>query len=68
MFIMLNTYTYNIGKKYNEIVKHNINYDRRCTLDFTCAMYIFKLLQSPYTLNSEQINKLLLLQNKLIAL
>lgn len=35
---------FNIGMRYNNIVKSNINYDRRAIVDFYCAAYIDKLL------------------------
>jgi len=47
---MLTKELYKIGKTYNLITKYNIEYDRRCMLDFVCAIHINDLLNSKYEL------------------
>ena len=68
MYVMLNSKLYEIGKKYNTVVKHNINYDRGCTLDYQCAVCINELLLEPYPLDVESKSKLQSLLNNLITL
>lgn len=65
---MLSEELYNIGKKYNQIIKYNIGYDRRPVLDYTCATHISDLLNEKYPLTDEQKNKLNVILNNLIVL
>lgn len=65
---MLSNKLYDIGKKYNLITKYNIDYDRRATLDYTCAIHVSELLKEKYSLTDEQRNKLNAILNKLIVL
>ncbi len=68
LLIMLSKELYEIGKKYNLIVKYNIAYDKRSILDYICAAHINELLQERYPLNTEQKNKLTAIFNNLVAL
>ena len=68
MYVMLNSKLYEIGKKYNTVVKHNINYDRGCTLDYQCAVCINELLLESHPLDMESKSKLQSLLNNLITL
>lgn len=65
---MLSRNLYEIGKKYNFITKYNISYDRRCLLDYACAVHVSDLLEQKYVLTDEQRNKLEVLLNNLIIL
>lgn len=65
---MLNEELYDIGKVYSLIAKYNIDYDRRCLLDFACATHIYKLLNSSYELTAIQRNKLEAILNNLVVL
>ena len=51
---MLSKKLYSIGKTYNLITKYNIDYDRRCMLDYVCAIHINDLLNSEYELTELQ--------------
>lgn len=65
---MLNKDTYNIGKKYNDITKYNIDFDRKPILDYMCALFILELLDSNISITTEQHNKLQAIINNLIVL
>lgn len=65
---MLTKELYKIGKTYNLITKYNIEYDRRCMLDFVCAIYINDLLNSKYELTDLQRTKLINILNNLVVL
>lgn len=65
---MLTKELYKIGKTYNLITKYNIEYDRRCMLDFVCAIHINDLLNSKYELTDLQRTKLTNLLNNLVVL
>lgn len=65
---MLNKDTYNIGKKYNDITKYNIDFDRKPILDYICALFILELLDSNISITTEQHNKLQAIINNLIVL
>lgn len=65
---MLSEKLYKVGKIYNLITKYNINYDRRNTLNFVCAIHINDLLQSQYGLSTLQESKLKAIANNLIVL
>lgn len=65
---MLTKELYKIGKTYNLITKYNIEYDRRCMLDFVCAIYINDLLNSKYELTDLQRTKLTNMLNNLVVL
>ena len=51
---MLTQDIYNIGKKYNDITKYNIDYKRAPILYYVCALYIIDLLDS----EMKMINKM----------
>lgn len=65
---MLTKELYKIGKTYNLITKYNIEYDRRCMLDFVCAIHINDLLNSKYELTNLQRTKLTNILNNLVVL
>lgn len=65
---MLTKELYKIGKTYNLITKYNIEYDRRCMLDFVCAIHINDLLNSKYELTDLQRTKLTNILNNLVIL
>lgn len=65
---MLSKQLYNIGKTYNLITKYNMDYDRRCMLDYVCAIHINDLLNSEYELTELQQSKLRAILNNLIVL
>lgn len=65
---MLTKELYKIGKTYNLITKYNIEYDRRCMLDFACAIHINDLLNSKYELTDLQRTKLTNILNNLVVL
>lgn len=65
---MLNKDTYNIGKKYNDITKYNIDFDRKPILDYICALFVLELLDSNISITTEQHNKLQAIINNLIVL
>lgn len=65
---MLTKELYKIGKTYNLITKYNIEYDRRCMLDFVCAIHINDLLNSKYELTGLQRTKLTNILNNLVVL
>lgn len=65
---MLTKELYKIGKTYNLITKYNIEYDRRCMLDFVCAIHINDLLNSKYELTDLQRTKLTNILNNLVVL
>lgn len=65
---MLTKDLYKIGKTYNLITKYNIEYDRRCMLDFVCAIRINDLLNAKYELTDLQRTKLTNILNNLVVL
>lgn len=65
---MLSKRLYNIGKTYNLITKYNMDYDRRCMLDFVCAIHINDLLNTKYGLTDLQKTKLTNILNNLVVL
>lgn len=65
---MLSKELYNIGKKYSLICKYNIDYDRRCMLDYVCAIHIYELLNAGYPLTPTQTSKLTAILNNLVVL
>lgn len=65
---MLTKDLYKIGKTYNLITKYNIEYDRRCMLDFVCAIHINDLLNAKYELTDLQRTKLTNILNNLVVL
>ena len=65
---MLTKELYKIGKTYNLITKYNIEYDRRCMLNFVCAIHINDLLNSRYELTDLQRTKLTNILNNLVVL
>lgn len=65
---MLSKRLYNIGKTYNLITKYNMDYDRRCMLDYVCAIHINDLLNTKYGLTDLQKTKLTNILNNLVVL
>lgn len=65
---MLTKDIYNIGKKYNDSTKYNIEYDRESIYNYTIAIFIINLLNSQYELTQQQISKLNAILNNLIVL
>lgn len=65
---MLTKDIYNIGKKYNDSTKYNIEYDRESIYNYTIAIFIINLLNGQYELTQQQISKLNAILNNLIVL
>lgn len=65
---MLTKDIYNIGKKYNDSTKYNIECDIESIYNYTIAIFIINLLNSQYELTQQQISKLNAILNNLIVL
>ena len=64
---MLSEELYHIGKKHNEVLKYNIDFDLDVLLDFLCSVYITDILSRSSSLISDRrtIEKLQTLLNNL---
>lgn len=65
---MLSSRLYELSKKYDEVTKYNISYDKLSVLNLVCAFHITDLLKEKYPLDSEQKGKLESILNNLIVL
>lgn len=63
---MLTQDIYNIGKKYNDITKYNIDYKRAPILDYVCALYINNLLDSELLQQNQRSKLEAILNNSII--
>lgn len=63
---MLTKDIYNIGKKYNDITKYNIDYKRAPILDYICALYINNLLDSELLQQNQRSKLEAILNNSII--
>ena len=50
---MLSSRLYELSKKYYEVTKYNISYDKLSVLNLVCAFHISDLLKEKYPLTSE---------------
>ena len=63
----MNNELYIIGKGINHQTKLNIHYNRRTMLDYACAVKVIDIIEKRGSLlNDEQLQKLIVLINKLI--
>lgn len=63
---MLTQDIYNMGKKYNDITKYNIDYKRAPILDYVCALYIIDLLDSELLQQNQRSKLEAILNNSII--